>query len=228
MYSFAQRSDTEVVDEPFYGCYLTRAGADHPGREAIMADMRTDPAAVIEEVIFGNYDREIVFFKNMAKHLSNFDYSFCEKLENLFLIRDPARLITSFAKVVPEIDESELGLKHEYTLFKRLKEKGQNPVVLNSDILLQDPPLILAKLCAALHIPYEEQMLSWEPGPRPEDGLWAPYWYSNVHKSTGFQSYKPASEAFPEQYRALLEEVQPHFDYLNQFAIKPTEDASTI
>lgn len=27
----------------------------------------------------------------------------------------------------------------------------------------------------------------WEPGPKPFDGLWAPYWYRNTHKSTGFE-----------------------------------------
>jgi hypothetical protein len=98
--------------------------------------------------------------------------------------------------------------------------------VLNSDILLRTPPLVLAKLCAALHIPFDEDMLSWKAGARPEDGLWVPYWYANVHKSTGFQPYQPPKDAFPEQYTALLEEVQPYFDYLNQFAIKPGERTS--
>ena len=228
MYSFAQRKDTVVIDEPFYGFYLTHSGPDHPGREEILSSMRSSPEKVIEEVVFKEYDRELVFLKNMAKHLSGFDYSFYEELENVFLIRDPVRLITSFAKVVPEIEESELGLKHEYALFKRLKEKGKNPIVLNSDILLRNPPLILARLCAALHIPYDENMLSWKAGARPEDGIWAPYWYANVHRSAGFQPYQPPSEEFPGQYRPLLEEVQPYFNYLNQFAIKPSEHASEI
>lgn len=220
MYSFAQRKDTVVVDEPFYGHYLKYSGADHPGRNEILSSMRTNPEEILKEVIFSEYDAEIVFFKNMAKHLSGFDYSFYEKLDNLFLIRDPARLITSFAKVVPQLKETELGYKHEYLLFKALQEKGNNPVVLNSDILLRDPPLMLEKLCAALNISYDKNMLKWKPGPRSEDGIWAPYWYSNVHKSAGFQPYQPATEAFPRQHEKLLEEVQPYFNYLNEFAIK--------
>lgn len=220
MYSFAQRKDTTVVDEPFYGHYLSHAGLDHPGREEILASMRTRPKEVIEEVVFKAYDTEIVFLKNMAKHLLGFDFSFYEQLENVFLIRDPARLITSFAKVVPEVVESEIGLKHEYELFLNLQKKGKNPLVLNSDILLKNPSVILEKLCAALHIPYDERMLRWQPGARSEDGVWAPYWYVNVHKSNGFQPYQPSTEEIPERYRKLLQEVQPYFEYLNQYALK--------
>lgn len=220
MYSFAQRKDTIVVDEPFYGHYLAHTGIEHPGRNQILASMRTRPGEVIEEVIFNEYDAKIVFFKSMAKHLSGFDFSFYEQLENVFLIRDPARLIASFVKVVPEVVESEIGLKHEYELFKHLQEKGKKPLVLNSDTLLKNPPRILEKLCVALNIPYDERMLRWKPGARPEDGVWAPYWYANVHKSEGFQPYQPSTEEFPEQYRKLLQEVRPYFEYLNQYALK--------
>lgn len=228
MYSFAQRKDTVVVDEPFYGCYLRHSGLDHPGREEILSSMRTLPEKVIEEVIFTDYPSRAVFFKNMAKHLHGFDVSFYENLENVFLIRDPARLITSFAKVVPHFDESEIGLKHAYELFTRLKEKGGKSLVINSDILLQNPPLILEKLCTALQLPFDRSMLNWKPGPRPEDGLWAPYWYANVHKSTGFGQPPPAPDSFPEKYTPLLEEVQPYFDFLNKFALKPPAHASTV
>lgn len=32
-----------------------------------------------------------------------------------------------------------------------------------------------------------EQMLSWPAGPKPYDGVWAPWWYAGSHKSTGDQ-----------------------------------------
>jgi hypothetical protein len=221
MYSFAQRSDTVVVDEPFYGHYLAQTGLQHPGREAVLASQSADPQAVIDQVILGSYPKPVVFFKNMAKHLLGFDTRFCEQLQNVFLIRDPARLIVSFAKVVPDLDESEIGLKHACDLFNALKRHGDVPLVLNSDMVLQNPPLVLGKLCAALEIPFDEKMLHWEPGPHPEDGCWAPYWYASVHKSTGFQAPPdPDNEAaVPEQYKGLLEEVMPYYAYLNQYAI---------
>lgn len=229
MYSFAQRRDTVVVDEPFYGYYLASTGIDHPGRDEVLRSMRTNPQSVIEEIIFGDYDAEVVFFKNMAKHLLGVNSEFCEQLHNVFLIRDPARLISSFAKVVPALDESEIGLKHACTLFEELQQKGNNPLVLNSDIVLQNPGLVLGKLCAALGISFEESMLHWEPGPRPEDGIWAQYWYGNVHKSSGFQPPPAEPASIPPQYRDLLDEVGPYYAYLNQFAISlDTDHASTI
>lgn len=232
MYSFAQRQDTVVVDEPFYGYYLANTGIDHPGREEILRHMSADPAAIIEEVVFKEYPAELVFFKNMAKHLVGVQphgaAPFFEKLANVFLIREPASLIASFARVVPRVTEEEIGLKHAAALFRELYEKGRQPLVLNSDILLENPSLILEKLCTALGITFTEQMLQWEAGPRPEDGVWAKYWYANVHKSTGFQQRTARPDVFPEQYQPLLAEVQPYFQYLNQFAIKPDNYAATI
>ena len=40
MYSFAQRSDTRVVDEPLYGHFLRVSGTHHPGRDEVLASWR--------------------------------------------------------------------------------------------------------------------------------------------------------------------------------------------
>ncbi len=42
MYSFAQRPDTCVVDEPLYGHFLRVTGALHPGREEVMVSVDCD------------------------------------------------------------------------------------------------------------------------------------------------------------------------------------------
>lgn len=64
MYSFAQRADTRVFDEPLYGYYLSQTDADeyHPGAKEIMDDMETDGNKVIE-MMMGNHDKPIVFLK---------------------------------------------------------------------------------------------------------------------------------------------------------------------
>ena len=62
-------------------------------------------------------------------------------------------------------------------------------------------------------MPYTDAMLSWEAGPRAEDGIWAPHWYHAVHKSTGFSPYVHKSE-FPDALRPLLEECAPWYDKL--------------
>ena len=44
--------------------------------------------------------------------------------------------------------------------------------------------------------PFEENMLKWKMGGRIEDGIWAKYWYNNIHKSVGFKKYKAKNEPF--------------------------------
>lgn len=66
LYSFAQRNDTQVVDEPYYGHYLRVSGADHPDKEKVTAQMDCDGNRVTREVIRGPCDRPIIFFKSRA------------------------------------------------------------------------------------------------------------------------------------------------------------------
>ena len=47
MYAFAQRSDTHVVDEPLYAHYLQVTGAQHPGRDNILACMDSVGSRVV-------------------------------------------------------------------------------------------------------------------------------------------------------------------------------------
>jgi hypothetical protein len=54
-----------------------------------------------------------------------------------------------------------------------------------SDELIRAPEAMLRALCAALELPWQPSMLHWAPGPKPYDGVWAPWWYANTHKSTG-------------------------------------------
>ena len=47
MYSFGNRADCAVVDEPFYAAYLEKTGLDHPMRDEILASQSRDPAEVL-------------------------------------------------------------------------------------------------------------------------------------------------------------------------------------
>ena len=56
------------------------------------------------------------------------------------------------------------------------------------------PEGTLRALCDALEIPFDPGMLFWPEGPKPYDGPWAPWWYTNTHKSTGFNKQNNNSE----------------------------------
>ncbi len=213
MYSFGNRQDFSVVDEPFYAWYLTQTGIDHPGRELTLQSMSSDVEQVKKEVLLGTYPTERVFFKNMAHHIIDTDLAFLENLTNLFLIRNTTQLIRSFAKVMPKPTMRDIGIKREWELYQHLERTGKRPVVLDSGDLLQDPEAMLPKLCEALQIPFDQAMLSWSAGPRKEDGVWAPWWYKNVHQSTGFIQQKTSQsiEPLPKHLQGLDEEASLYY-----------------
>ena len=41
---------------------------------------------------------------------------------------------------------------------------------------------------------------------RKTDGVWYPYWYKKVIKSSSFKPYKNSNESIPKEYNSLLEE----------------------
>lgn len=220
MYAFAQRADTRVIDEPLYAHYLRVSGAPHPGREEVLAAQESDGEKVVREVIFGPCDRPVLFLKQMPKHLVGLDRGFIDRVENAFLIRDPAEVLRSFDRVVSEPDLQEVGIDVLYELYETLVERGKRPPVVDSRELLLDPPGVLRQLCEGLGLAFDEAMLSWAPGGRPEDGVWAPYWYGNVHRSTGFAPYRPRTDALPGHLEPVLEICRPYYERLYRHALR--------
>jgi len=216
MYSFGQREDTTIVDEPLYAHYLagTSASEYHPGADQVLESQENDGSKVVEKVILAEYDTPIVFFKNMTHHLVNLNWSFLEKTINVILTRPPRDMLPSYAKQVKNPYMKDVGYKKHLELVKYLDERGRKPVIIDSKKMLQDPKSGLRKLCNAVGIPFDEAMMSWPAGPRKEDGVWAGYWYHSVHRSTGFKAYKPKKEPFPEELKELLIECQEAYEEL--------------
>lgn len=220
MYSFAQRDDIRVVDEPLYAHYLRTSGADHPARHEVMASMDSDGDAVMRALIAQQQkdSSHRLFLKHMAHHLVDLDLGFLEETSNIFLIRDPREMLPSLIIQLPHATLRDTGLKRQWQLFEDLRRAGQNPVVLDSRELLMDPAGVLGNLCDHLGLVFNPCMLSWEAGPRSEDGVWAPHWYHVVHQSTGFAPYRP-KRAFPDPLIGLLDECQPWYDRLFENAL---------
>jgi hypothetical protein len=220
MYAFRQRPDTLVVDEPLYGHYLEVTRADHPGEDEVLAAMDTDGERVVREVLLGPCERPVHFFKNMAHHLEGLDRGFLGGLTNVLLTRDPAEMLPSLARQLPNPTLRDTGLLYQTEILDHLLGEGLEPVVLDAKQLLLNPPGVLRGACDRLGIPFHESMLRWPAGPKPEDGVWAKHWYANVHASTGFSSYKPRTGDFPERLRPLLEESAPLYERLKRYAIQ--------
>lgn len=220
MYSFAQRSDTVVVDEPLYGHYLSLTGLPHPGAESVVHGMENDGSVVVRDVFLGEYDKPVLFVKSMAHHLYKLDESFLDETVNVILTRDPVEMLPSLINQIPEPIMRDTGLDAQVRLLHRELDKGNTPAVLDARELLLDPPAVLKKLCSILELDFQENMLHWEAGAKPYDGVWAPHWYHNVHKSTGFAPYRRKTEPFPERLKDLLDEVAPLYEELLSHALR--------
>ena len=220
MYSFAERMDTHIVDEPLYGHFFRVTGAVHPGREEVLANVACNGNKVMRELLIQSPDSpDILFIKQMAHHLVDIDRDFMQQTENVFLIRDPEQMLSSLTVQLPDATLADTGLKMQWELFEELEAAGQRPAILDSRELLLDPQAVLHQLCEHLNIPFLDTMLSWEPGPRAEDGIWAPHWYQAVHQSTGFSEYHH-KEDFPEHLAPLLAECAPWYEKLYGRAIR--------
>ena len=101
MYSFAQRDDIRVIDEPLYGHYLRVSGADHPGGQDVMDAMNCDGDAVMLKLIDqqAHDSTKRLFIKHMAHHLVGLDLGFLRQTDNLFLIRDPKEMLPSLTEI---------------------------------------------------------------------------------------------------------------------------------
>jgi hypothetical protein len=219
MYSFRQRPDTAVVDEPLYGHYLSTSDAQHPGAAEVLETMDDDGERVVREVILGPCGRPILFFKNMAHHLPGLDPAFLDRITNVLLIRDPTEMLPSLARQLSAPTLRDTGLREQDVILDSILARGESPIVLDARDLLLDPPGVLQKTCAVLDIPFEEAMLTWPAGPKPEDGVWARHWYHKVHASTGFAPYSPPEGRLPARLEPLQEECLPLYRRLESYAI---------
>ncbi len=219
MYAWRQRPDTRVFDEPLYAHYLSTSGRIHPGTDEVLASQENDGQTVVDEIMLAPYDDSIVVFKQMAKHLIGLDRAFLGQCQNVLLTRDPLDMLTSFQKQMPDTTIEDTGFVELVEILDAIVADGGQPIVVDSKTLLLDPPRVLAELCARLEVPYDPAMLSWPSGPKPEDGVWAQYWYDAVHGSTGWSPWRAKDDRLLPHLAPVLTEAQRLYERLVPFAI---------
>ncbi len=220
MYAWRQRSDTAVWDEPMYGHYLAETGLDHPDRRLILDSAPTDAAEIYLTMADAPCPAPVWFFKSMAHHLVGFDASIIDRCDNFLLTRDPRDMLPSLTAGLGRVPAMrDAAYEAQVGIVERLLASGRRPIVVDSRDLLEDPAGVLSALCAALDLEFEESMLSWPPGPKPEDGVWADHWYESVHASTGFGPYSAKSGPLPSELKPIYEESAPLYDRLREYAV---------
>jgi len=127
---------------------------------------------IIENVMLGEYDTSIVFFKQIAKHIGGLDLSFLTKFTNILLTREPHDMLTSWQVQMPDSTIADTGYPELLQILDILLDAGQEPIVIETSRLLGDPTGILGGVCDRIGIDFDEAMLSWPAGPKPEDLCW--------------------------------------------------------
>ena len=222
MRAWENRPDTAVTDEPFYGAYLIESGANHPGRDEIIASMPTDWREIVDEITGpAPRGRAVWYQKHMTHHiLPGMGREWLSRMKNCFLIRDPREVVASYERVRTNATAEDLGYPQQAEIFNAVRsDLGRAPPVLDSADVLADPERALRALCSALALPFVEGMLHWPQGPRDTDGVWAKHWYANVEASTGFTPARPSQPELSDAPAVLTQDCMPYYDQLRTYRI---------
>lgn len=222
MRSWGNRGDTLVIDEPFYGHYLAKTGAGHPGRDEVIAHQETDWRKVAAHLLGPVPPGTRVFYqKHMSHHLlPDMERDWLPGLTHAFLIRDPREMLLSLEQRLNAIALPDTGLPQQLEIFDAVRRQtGTVPPVIDARDLLGNPRGVLSELCVRLDVPFTARMLSWPAGRRDTDGIWARHWYDQVERSTGFAPYRSRAGALPPHLDALERECRPYYEALHAHRI---------
>jgi protein-lysine N-methyltransferase EEF2KMT len=247
MYSFAQRNDTEVVDELLYPSYLdSNPDVKRSYREKLLTEMNDDLDAntALDRLNKRNDSdsNKITYVKHISKF---YDPKLDPKLlfgpnkKHIIMMRDPATVVSSWSAKEnvhgSSAEWEDVGFHLLLQIYRDIKRySGQVPIIVDTELLRKHPKEILTELCLKLDIPFDENMLQWEAGPKAYDGLWANEWYTSVHKSTGFEFTSSApplpsrrsdlivaadGSPFDNAQIELLNDMMPFYSQLRKSAI---------
>ncbi|MGH8183549.1 MAG: hypothetical protein ACREPH_07815 [Rhodanobacteraceae bacterium] len=217
MRAWENRDDTTVIDEPFYAHYLLQTDANHPGRDEVLAAQSADAGQVAAMLTGPIPDGKPIWYqKHMTQHmLPAMSLDWLDEVTNCFLIRAPEAVVASFTIQRPDAAAWELGFEQQAHLFDHVCDRlGHAPPVIDAADVLKDPRGTLSVLCAKLDIPFNERMLHWPAGPRASDGVWAPHWYAEVERSTGFAPYRPRDIKLTNFQQRLADQCRRHYERL--------------
>ena len=134
-------------------------------------------------------------------------------------------MLLSLLKLLPSPRLEETGLPQQVRLFDRLRlRSGTIPPVLDAKDTLLSPREMLMQLCARAEIAFDENMLHWQPGIHPTDGVWAKHWYGNVARSATFDPYRKRTGEIPVRHTALLQRCQELYDVLSAHRLRIPND----
>ena len=203
----------------------------------------------IKEKLEGEYpDKQLVFCKDHAYSLDGRYDKIPEGFQHTFLLRAPAKSMSSFYEICTSPILLNYGLlkhvmpegyafKQLYELYEHVKNHyGCEPTVLDADDLIQYPEQMVRRYCEAIGVQFKESMLDWDPTVNVTR-TWSSTMkllqhvgvYEKALRSNGFHSRKPKvvdTSALPEDVQDAIKVCQPYYDKLYEHRMIP-EDRET-
>lgn len=220
MYAFGNRPDCEAWDEPFYAFSLVHHGNDHPMRDEIIAAHDSDWDRLVARCL-APASRPVFYQKHMTHHmLPGYDRNWITGMTNAFLVRHPERVLASYVKKWSDVSLRDIGFVEQSEIFDLVADHtGRAPAVVDAEDILADPRGVLTKLCSACGIDFDESMLSWKPGPKPFDGIWARHWYNAVWASSGLTQPEPRPVTLPAELQRIADAAMPYYEKMRPYRL---------
>ncbi|CAG8837621.1 45073_t:CDS:2, partial [Gigaspora margarita] len=156
------------------------------------------------------------------------------EMTHTFLIRNPEKSIRSLYKAVNFIIDRSFnknagGLAQSKQIFDFLKDLNKQPIVIDSDDVINDPEGILKKYCELIGEEFKEEMIKWEAKSINEfrfkgtKNTLSELMVHNAENSTGFNKFTNKYEypeiEYPQIVYDAIAENKPYYDYLYKFKI---------
>ncbi len=220
LYSFSQREDTAVTDEPLFGYYLGFSGIDIPFRKEVLEKMEIDPHKIIDMLVNCDLNKDVLFVKNKSDQAVGLQWDFMTHFDNVFLISHPARMI--LANDIEKEEQLLLDTCYEvqYHQVLYLIQLGIEPIVVDTKDLLEQPDVILAQLCKKLNLMYNSKMTKWPKGEKDVESLPSRNWCAHMHETGSFKDIEKDLKILTPKQEELLEECMPFYERLQKYAIK--------
>ena len=222
-----QRGDLECLHEPFGEAWYQ---GEAPMWQRFKPGEVSTPGLTLETVWQDIQRRAAegpLFIKDFPHYINHmWTPDFLANFTHAFLIRDPAKTITSMFNKWPDFHEGEVGFPEQRALFDLLSALNGAPMpVIDSDDLLEDPMGMTEAFCHAVDIPFIPEALTWEPGGDPSAHSWwdGGSFHANLANSTGLKPQKRKyveMDNLPDRVQQVHRRMKPHYDHMYQYRLR--------
>jgi len=220
-----QRGDMTCLHEPYGEAWYQ---GEAPLWPRVTDDSVRTPGLALNSVtlrLMQLREEGAVFIKDFPHYIEHlWDEQLLSMFNHSFLIRHPAKTITSMYSKWPDFHPKETGFEEQRRLFDRLADAhAAPPPLIDSDDLLENPQAIVSRWCEAVGIAFVESALHWQPGSRDEVSWWdGGSFHANLRDSDGL---KPQQRQYveikdvPARVRKIYDSCLPHYEYLYRFRL---------